>query len=1162
VSRRVESSNPFQHFTQYERRHLVAHLEAAEQSDDLHRLIALGTAQQRNAWFEARDRCNEVAGYMADLDIARSLADSVAASRSRGRLESVALQCRYALIASVIRSLAQSHKPELIARYMQAGMWTQDQALAWAQLSDPQAGLQAMVDALRRDQGEDRDELGRLALATGANIGDPDNRVLAVAEMAENLPADLLGGALDIVARESNEGSRFGGLEQIVRKLPKDLRLKALEMAQQFEQLDLKARAIAVVALTLDEPERTEAFRASLDVVRSAIAAGRQREADNPFLSDPAGLEQLAHIFPPEWLDELLALSRREGSSRQLQSVLWVLLKRYADRNPDWVWNQLPPDPAWQRDDVLERVALAYLKKGLWKEAAEAVAEISTSVGGLKIRALVEILKQAPESEWPRFTALFGELSDYYRITALRELAASPEVSALLLQQLAETLTAEQERLEARAAIARTLTATELEEIIDAYLARSVAASSRPRGMVAQMVVAVAPYLSAAQVRHTLDAIGEPESLEPDVHKALLVRLADLGEPSEALHRFIQLRFDLEYRRANVLVELATHLPDQYLPSVLAATRPASVAVERVQARVALMRWLPPDAVDDIVSEACGLTHPLDRVRVISEMVRELPAEHLEGVGRVLTASLRDTLRSPSLDRERILRQGFRALSRVLDRAPSTEATDQAMALARDESLSAAGQVELLVDLASAGGVASHVRLALGAAARIAGSDVQLTSILASGVSAAHTPVLNELLAEQNEPWQLVAFLSAVSHLLDDAVKDEAYRRVAAIDDTKARLSGLGELLPHLETSRRWEAVSVELTRESEWSWEWSWEPETYIFATSVLAPAAPEAMRPHLESVDAAFDWLGPWEKVEFAVLLNEADFAHEVIDEALAAVEELPKYRRPAAIALLAPWLDGSQIVRALSWLADHQDLDIEPALVALTTRASALRDADLVSECLNAPKSGFMLRKLIEDSAPELPLEALSPAGALVEDHSGTALGALAVRAAELGDMNLALRFLDRKGEAGSIEDRTLQRVYQFAPSSWAEVLITRAEKIRPEERATALLELIDRTPRKQRRYLVESIVESAASLQLALDGERLRVMHVLGPELRRLPISAIVAKWTQAMQHSSMYSRNEIFVDVRAFSPTLVSHFGSAIALRLDEAILLGGGEVWP
>jgi hypothetical protein len=979
--------------------------------------------------------------------------------------------------------------------------------------------------------------------------------------MAEDLPADLLGGALDIVAQETNEGSRLGGLERIVPKLPRNLQFEALEIAKRFEQLDLKAQAIAVVAATLDEPERTEAFRASLDVVSNAIVAGREREADMPYLSDPAGLERLAEKLPLEWLDKLQALSQQDGSLRQRQSVLWVLLRRYADRNPDWVWSQLPATWAPQRDFVLSRVATAFAARGFWNEAAAAVAEIH--VDDSQTRALIEILKLAPEFEWPRCTALFGKLSAYYRITALQELAASPEVTARLLRRLADTLIEEQDRLEARAAIARTLTTTELDEVIDAYLARSsVVASARPRGMVAQIMVSVAPYLSAAQVRHTLDAIGGPKPLGLGVHKALLARLADLGEPDEALQRFVQLRIDLEFERADVLAELIAHLPDDSLPSVLAATRPASVAVDRVQARAVLSPWLPLEKVDDIVSEACELTDQLDRVRVLSEMVQELPLEHLESVGNVLTASLRDTLRSPSLDRERILRRGFRALSQVLDRSPSLEVTDQAMALARDESLPAVGQIELLVDLASAGGAASHVQFALGAAIRIAGRDLQLTSIIASGVSVAHTAVLNELLAEQEEPWQLVAFLDAVVHLLDDTAKDEAYRRVAAIDDTKARLAGLGQLLPHLEASRRWEAVTVELTRKSEWAWEWSSDPETYIFAISVLAPVAPEAMRPHLEGVDAAFYWLGPWEKVEFAVLLmNEVGLAHEVIDETLAAIDELPEHRRTAAVALLAPWLDSSQIVYAMSWLADHQYLDIEPTLVALTRRASTLLDAELVRECLDAPSSKYLQRKLIVDTAPELPLEALAPVGALVDDYSDKALGALAVRAAELGDMNLTLRFLERKGEANPLADRTLQYVYRLAPSSWADALITHAEKLRPAEQALALVELIDRTPRKHRRALVESIVESAASLRLAQNGERLRVIHMLGGELRRLPKSEIVSKWTQAMHHS-MHSREEILIDVRAFAPTLVSHFGPEIALRLDEAIRLGGGEIWP
>jgi hypothetical protein len=584
-----------------------------------------------------------------------------------------------------------------------------------------------------------------------------------------------------------------------------------------------------------------------------------------------------------------------------------------------------------------------------------------------------------------------------------------------------------------------------------------------------------------------------------------------------------------------------------------------NIAVERARTRAALIQWLPPETVRDIVSEACGLISPLDRVRVLSEMVPGLPTECLPRVGEVLVTSLREVFPSRSLDRERVLHQGFGALSRVLDRSPSPEVTEHAMILARDEDLSPAGQVTLLVDLASAGGTASHVRTALAEAVRIAADDLDLVAIVTEGLSATHTSVLADLLIDQHEPSQLVAFLGAVAHLLDDGAKHEAYQRVAALDDIEARLAGLDALLPHLEESWRREAVSAELARKA----EWAEDPELFVFAISALAPHAPEIVRPHLEGLVAAFGRLTPTAKLAFADrLANETDCAREIIDATLAAANELTEQERPSAIAELAPWLDPSQIAHAVSWLSVHQDLHIVPALVELIRRAAALGDTALVRECLGMPENRSTRSDLIEAVAPELPLETLSPAAVLEEPGGFKGLGALAVRAAELGDMGLALSLLDQKGASRFSGDQTLERVYQLAPSSWVDTLIARAENFYPWERATALVGLVDRTPHTRRRALVESIVESAASLRVAQNEKRLHVIRALEPELRCLPASAVVSMWTNAMRCNAGYDREEVLIDIRAFAPTLVSHLGPEIVLKLDEAIRLGGREVWP
>jgi hypothetical protein len=532
--------------------------------------------------------------------------------------------------------------------------------------------------------------------------------------------------------------------------------------------------------------------------------------------------------------------------------------------------------------------------------------------------------------------------------------------------------------------------------------------------------------------------------------------------------------------------------------------------------------------------------------------------EDLQRVGEILVTSLQHVVSSRSLDRESELRVGFHALSRLLDRVRIPEVAAQAIAIAQDKDLSSAGQIALLVDLASAGGGAQHVRDALGAAIRIAADDWELAAILIEGLSTIHTPALTDLLIERHEPSHLVVHCG-VSHLLDDAGRHKLYQRVASLD-IYARLTCLDALLPHLEESKRRESVSTEISRKA----EWSQDPEIFVMAICALAPNAPEVVRPHLDGLTEAFNRLEPSAKVTFAGLLAErTDFAREwIIDEAFETADNLDEWEKVGAITQLAPWLSPPLISHAVEWLSARQKIDIRPALAGLIRRAITLDDRARVFECLRASKNTYSLSDIIEEVAPELPWESLSMAADLLLATNSNGLGALAVRAAELGDMDLTLTLLDRKGNNTHSGDLTLPLIYQLSPLSCANILIDRAQELRPGDRARALVEMVNRVPRNRRRTLVESIVECAGSLWGAQNGERLRVIRAIEPELCRLPTSAVVSIWTEAMRRSVEKGREEVLVDVRAFTPMLISRFGPEIALKLDEAVCLGGGEVWP
>src|SRR5262245_48549346 len=88
----------FQHFTDFSFAHWVR-LQAAEEPDRVHRLFARFDAAGRNEWFAARHARGELGGWLADLDIAWSLADR-ALDSDPGK--AIGLQLRYALLRGIL----------------------------------------------------------------------------------------------------------------------------------------------------------------------------------------------------------------------------------------------------------------------------------------------------------------------------------------------------------------------------------------------------------------------------------------------------------------------------------------------------------------------------------------------------------------------------------------------------------------------------------------------------------------------------------------------------------------------------------------------------------------------------------------------------------------------------------------------------------------------------------------------------------------------------------------------------------------------------------------------------------------------------------------------------------------------------------------------------
>ncbi|MBO1055783.1 MAG: hypothetical protein HEQ27_04295 [Dolichospermum sp. JUN01] len=100
-----------EHHSPYALAHYAQHLVDAKLSKDLHDLLAQETSEGRNAWYEAKEKIGDTAGFLADVSLAWKLAEE---DFTRQSSESIALQCRYALIISSINSIIEKLPTELV----------------------------------------------------------------------------------------------------------------------------------------------------------------------------------------------------------------------------------------------------------------------------------------------------------------------------------------------------------------------------------------------------------------------------------------------------------------------------------------------------------------------------------------------------------------------------------------------------------------------------------------------------------------------------------------------------------------------------------------------------------------------------------------------------------------------------------------------------------------------------------------------------------------------------------------------------------------------------------------------------------------------------------------------------------------------------------------
>lgn len=256
------ATNPLSQLSEYDLRHLLAHLEETGQVEDIHRVLALeyprDGGQRHNAWFERKDELGELSAYVDDVR---------RAWRCAGPLS---LQIRYALASASINSRTANVPPALLAAQVAHGQVPWEKAFASIQQM-PESSQQAR--AVQRLAPVAPGSRQRRLLEVAQTIRNDSDAATAICALIPLLDDEGLHRAEGVLQHLPVSAGRSAAYLALANRVDGDAYAVAARQAlsDALESADPGARAEALsnVAPLLAEPSLTEVLERALDAAMS-----------------------------------------------------------------------------------------------------------------------------------------------------------------------------------------------------------------------------------------------------------------------------------------------------------------------------------------------------------------------------------------------------------------------------------------------------------------------------------------------------------------------------------------------------------------------------------------------------------------------------------------------------------------------------------------------------------------------------------------------------------------------------------------------------------------------------------------------------------------------------------------------------------------------------
>ncbi|MFG6105324.1 NB-ARC domain-containing protein [Leptothoe sp. EHU-05/26/07-4] len=579
---RVQTQNDLWHTVPadgYIHSHLAWHFEQAGQPELMHQLLKESTPDGRNGWYEACEKLGQTASFVTDVARAWQAAEGL---YTQNAPESIALQCRYALITTSLNSLAQNIPPELIAAFVQKGFWTPAQGLSYVR-----------------------------------QILNPNAQARNFRALAPFLPKGLISEALIIARTMQSEGARGSALSALVPYVP-EVVSEALVVLHKIQ--DEVSRATALIALVPYLPELVSEAMEGIGLIRS----------------DPRSfvLRDLAPYVPEELMGEMLAIAcTNRPEHYQAQGL--TLLAQYL---PEAIMSEALAMACSIQKESYRAKALSelapYLSKTLMSEVLPMTRSIQNKFDRAKV--LIRLVQHMPELMNEALAVARSIQDETSRAKILSELAQyTPELvdEALAVARLIEF---GPDRVKVLSSLVQYRP-----ELVGEVLAMARLVQTNNAWIHA--VRELAPYLPEVLMRESLVMA---RSLQRECDRTLLLRGVTEHLPTTLMSEALTVARSLqdEPAQAIALSEFSQYMPE-LVSEILVITHNIQDDYERSRVLIKLAQYMPKTLVNEFLTVAHSIQNVSCRAHALSSAAQymhdEVISEALSAVRLIQDVSKR-----------------------------------------------------------------------------------------------------------------------------------------------------------------------------------------------------------------------------------------------------------------------------------------------------------------------------------------------------------------------------------------------------------------------------------------------------------------------------------------------------------------------------------------